>query len=184
MSLSKPRLTNLDRKGDGAWYALHLMCANAKTPEEKQACIYLIRLYRTKFLCERCQKHVDAFATVESPESYLNEPEGLFVWSWKAHNGANLAKDPTGKSQMNYEDAHTLYYGSSACKEDCGHDEKTAAHETKVPLTAAPVPGSTIVVKADAPAIPFLVGGLHASSSYNATAKTAGVSSIRLVGAA
>ena len=121
MSLSKPAFHTLENTGRGAWYALLLMCSEAKTPEQKQACLYLIHLYATKFFCKKCRDHFAAFVKADPPERYLSEARGLFVWAWRARNNANAIK---GAPHFPYEDAEIMYYGSTAvCDKGCDeHD--------------------------------------------------------------
>lgn len=110
--------------GPGAWYALHLMCSNADTPEGYRAALHLIHLYATKFACAKCQRHLAEFCAIDPPENYSGA-DGLFLWSWRCHNNANTL---TGKGLLPYDDAYDLFFGKDAvCTAKCGEESAPVA---------------------------------------------------------
>ena len=92
--------------GPGNWNALHLMAANAHTDSEKNAVLYLINLYATKFYCSECQEHFNKFIRKHPPMDYYNRENGLFYWTWKAHNTADKY---AGNKQKSYDKVKEFY---------------------------------------------------------------------------
>lgn len=106
--------------GPGSWYTGHLTAAKAKTVEEKKGNIFIAHCFAEYFSCPTCRDHFKKFIDSDPPEQYINEPEGLFFWWFRAHNNANSI---TGKPQLTYEEAKNLYYGSeSTCTSNCGSE--------------------------------------------------------------
>jgi hypothetical protein len=98
----RPTKSYVELAGLGQWCTLHMMAIHCKTESEKDAVLYLIHLYANKFHCKKCEKHFREYTISHPPEQYRNKPNGLFYWTFKAHNNANKL---TGKKQMSYEDA-------------------------------------------------------------------------------
>ena len=92
--------------GPGNWDSLHLMAANAKTSDERNAVRYLIDLFSTKFCCKKCQKHFNNFLKKHPVSKYEDKKNGLFYWTWKSHNNASLL---AGKKPLSYEKAKKIY---------------------------------------------------------------------------
>jgi hypothetical protein len=113
---------NTDPKylGPGCWYTLHKMAAKAEKVEEKIAVLYLIKIYSTDFFCLKCQGHFNEFIKLNPPSSIVNNKEGLFHWTWMCHNNANAL---TGKPQISYENAKSLYFNTKPCEHSCGVDK-------------------------------------------------------------
>ena len=93
-----------------AWWVLHKLCMKASsssaTREDVNAALALINLYATDFYCRDCQKHFERFIRKNPIEKYINLHNGLFYWSWKAHNNADIH---SGHKQISYDDAKRMY---------------------------------------------------------------------------
>lgn len=100
-----------EKIGPGTWYSLHTICAEATTPKRKALAILFIEILSERFRCEICRRHFAQYVILDPPQQYVDEKEGLFLWSFRAHNNANLI---TGKREFSYEEAKSLYYGPGA----------------------------------------------------------------------
>lgn len=140
--------------GPGWWSLMHTAAADATTSEKKKVALGIIQLTRERFGCEACRKHFDDFAKSDPPEQYIDEKEGLFAWTYRAHNNANQI---TNKPILSYEDAHSLYYGSGAvCTKGCGENHSEIKDQIKsrvTPVIQKALPNRTIVIQDAAPQI-------------------------------
>lgn len=93
--------------GPGFWYFLHLISANVETENDKISVMYCIKIAKEKLFCEKCRKHFCQFVEKNPPEKYLYKKNGLFLWTCKAHNNANLI---TGKKKFSRQEIINLYY--------------------------------------------------------------------------
>lgn len=135
----------LEGIGCGCWYTWHLLAAAAAEEASEQSRIHgsneakkdksvqnavltLIKVLRKKFFCIKCRGHLDEFCKLDPPEQYKDEPEGLFVHSWRAHNNANKV---TSKPQIDYDEAKSMYFGDDAsCHKACGAGDHTSHPQT------------------------------------------------------
>lgn len=107
---------NVIKIGPGAWYALHLSAAHAKTTEDISSTLYLINLYRKNFFCTKCRDHFDINAEKYPPPT-TNKNNELFEWTVMMHNKVNVSN---GKPIIDAENALKYYIGeSSSCEKGC-----------------------------------------------------------------
>jgi hypothetical protein len=116
--------------GPGKWHTFHSMACDAKTPEEKQIVINLIRKEQSRFPCGDCKGHFSNYLESNPPEVSLNgSPESLFAWTVSFHNAVNYR---LGKPQMSYDEAKSVYMND--------HTFCMASHEHKEPTQPKLVP--------------------------------------------
>ena len=108
--------------GPGTWFTLHTMAMACGDPD---ACIFYIQFVKAiidSFPCNKCRLHALSFIQKNPPEEYIhiyndiNEPIGMFKWSWLFHNHANKG---IGKPLLSYDEAWKLYSEQSLCMGNC-----------------------------------------------------------------
>lgn len=117
------KLTDPKVIGPGIWTDFHIISSQARTTEEKEHVIWVIRATQKKFTCGICRRHMGEYLEKNPPEATLDgDPESLFRWVWSFHNTVNSF---TGKGQVTYEDAKALFWSddSIVCTADCGKKE-------------------------------------------------------------
>ena len=118
--------TDIEKKGNGSWYMIHLICSDATNIEKA---IYVIELIKKKFFCNKCKKHFNEFCELNNPKKAAKEYLGLFYWSVDAHNNVNKMNN---KDIMSHEKAYDLWFGvGGMCSEDC--DEEVEFQKNIVP---------------------------------------------------
>jgi len=123
--------SEIEKKGNGSWYMLHLICSEATTPEGKKHALYTIDLIKKKFFCAKCKKHFNEFCEKNNPNAVLKDELGLFYWSVDAHNNVNKMNN---KPIITHEQAHDLWFGvGGMCSVDCDEDVEFQTY-TKPPL--------------------------------------------------
>jgi hypothetical protein len=92
--------------GPGIWYIIHLKGMIAKDISTKVSFIKLINELSVNFPCLKCRNHINEYLE-HNPITLatLNEPEGLFKWSWEFHNAVNKR---LGKNIIDYQSAKRL----------------------------------------------------------------------------
>jgi len=95
-----------DYYGPGNWDSLHLMAATADDKKKEYAVKYLVGLFAKKFVCKKCRKHFSEYLKNNPLSKYKNRSDGLFYWTWLAHNNANKL---SGKGEYSYKKAKKNY---------------------------------------------------------------------------
>lgn len=107
-----------NRDGHYIWDHMHLMAANATTPEKRALYVQMINNYKICFPCEVCRKNlVDKLEgnaekkIVAFPvEPYSNTNVSLFYHSWKLHDKVNEALNKPIHQRLTYDQAFDKWF--------------------------------------------------------------------------
>lgn len=116
--------------GPGIWFNMHLDAVTAYTKSDQNAVIARIRKLQSRFPCSKCKVHFGEYLERHPPEQISGASgDSLFRWSVDFHNAVNSF---TGKSQVSYAEARTIYVEESIfCTADC-----TETTEPQPPLVS------------------------------------------------
>jgi hypothetical protein len=120
----------IEKKGEGSWYMIHIVCSDATTPEGIAAALYMIEVVKNKFFCAKCRTHFNEFCQKRNPKLEISKKLGLFYWSIDAHNNVNIMSN---KPILSHDDAYNLYFDiGGMCSVDC--DENLESKNVNLPL--------------------------------------------------
>lgn len=115
--------------GPGIWFNMHLDASMASTKQDQIAVTLRIRKIQSRFPCSKCKVHFEEYLERHPPEQICGEtPDSLFRWSVDFHNAVNSF---TGKSQVSYSEARSIYQEESIfCTADCSDTTEPSPHIT------------------------------------------------------
>jgi len=113
------RLSDPKVFGPGMWSSIHIYAAEATTPERKNCFIDFITVLFSNLKCLNCRQHATAYLERHPPRDVIDEPDGLFRWTWMMHNVVNRR---LGKPELSFEEASKLFLNGDegVCAVNCG----------------------------------------------------------------
>jgi hypothetical protein len=101
---------NPDDDGHHIWNFLHLMSANAVTPEKRTLYVQFVNGLKIAFPCEKCRLHLIDNLEVLPVEPYSNSNISLFRHSWELHDLVNSQLNKPLKQRLTYPQAFMKWF--------------------------------------------------------------------------
>jgi len=103
-----------NRDGHFIWDYMHLMAANATTPEKRIQYMNWLNSLKVSFPCEVCRLHLIDNLDALPVESYGNTNISLFYHSWKLHDTVNRQTKKSADKFLTYEQSYEKWFHTSA----------------------------------------------------------------------
>lgn len=100
------KLSTASYIGPGIWFSLHSLCMAAVDEKNKSIAYAYITFIKERFPCKQCRDHFTEYCLKDPPANSEKLKDGLFGWSVRCHNNANIL---TKKEEVSYEDVYALY---------------------------------------------------------------------------
>lgn len=97
------------KDGRAIWETIHLLAANAETPQQRSAFIQFIINLPVLYPCKKCRLHTAQFLDKNPISNYTESSQLLLYWTWIFHDSVNQKLNKPLAQRFTWEQTRQKY---------------------------------------------------------------------------
>lgn len=97
------------KDGRAIWETIHLLAANAETPEQIAAFVQFIVSLPILYPCKKCRLHTAEFIKKNPIINYLESSQLLLYWTWIFHESVNQKLNKPLAQRLTWDQTRNKY---------------------------------------------------------------------------